>query len=1334
MPPHHPLFVRTASLLVSLVLSALTVTAQTSEVRARIAQPVDVSALVPLRGNVHPLARAAYDRGVAPDDLPMARMLLVLQRGEEEEAGLRKLLEDQQVKSSANYHQWLTPEQFGQRFGPAEADVQAVADWLTGQGFEVNRVAVGRAVIEFSGTVGLVRQGLHTEIHRFVVNGEEHWANASDPQIPAALAPEVAGVASLNNFPRKPQSRRLGTFRRSKLTGEVRPLFSIPQPNPSYYLVGPADFATIYHIPSSLTGAGQTIAVVGQTDINIQDVRDFRSMFGLPANDPNIIVDGPDPGITGDEGESDLDVEWSGAAATGATIDLVVSETTSATAGIDLSALYIIDNNLAPVMSESYGGCEADLGASGNAFYSTLWEQAAAQGITVVVASGDSGSAGCDGPPEMVAQYGLAVSGFASTPFNVAVGGTDFNDVNNWSFYWNTTNAPLSQASAKSYIPESTWNNSCAQSGLTGCADASLSQGYAQGIDLAAGSGGPSNCTNPSGSPPSISCTGGYAKPAWQSGAGVPQDGARDIPDISLFSGDGLNNSYYVVCQTDANASSGGSSSSCDLNSPYEDFQGAGGTSASAQTFAGIMALVNQAHGRQGNANYVLYPLAAKTGASCDSSTVQPTSTACIFHDITQGNNSVACQAGTPNCSNTSNSGFGIMVINPASNPQTLAWTTNPGYDLATGLGSVNVANLVNHWNSVSFTPSTTTLSLSTNPSTNPITLTHGQSVNVDVTVAPQSGSGTPTGDAALIAQTGNSNSTAVGSFALSAGSVSSTTNMLPGGSYNVIAHYAGNGTYGASDSNPVPVTVGKENSQTTTSLVTFDANGNPTYGATTTPYGSSYMLRVDVMNSRGQKCATSTGLISFSCPTGTVTVAPPPPDEAPPPNTIPGSYALNSQGFAEDRYAQLPTQTWNFTATYPGDKSYNQSSSKNTITITQAPTTISVGGIMPGTNLTVGSSFTCQVGVYSDSNGVPPSGTIQMLGNGTPMGPPWSVTGIPYNPTGGYVEAQVTVNATLPAGIWNVTFQYSGDNNYAGSTSPSGETSIAVGDFTLSANPSPVIISAPGQTGNTTVNVTSQYNFVGTVNLSITSGCPMGATCTLSSPSVTFPTNNVTVTDALTITTMAASSAPPALQRRVLPSFRLPVRFLWLLAGSLALAMLLSSSPIRRRPAALLFATTLLVAVVWAACGGGEANAPPPPPLPAVSLSPKSLTFSSQHVGTSSAAQGVTLSDTGNGALNVMSIGFTGPNAGDFSQTNTCGSTVAAGNNCAISVMFAPTAAGARSASLYITDNTNNSPQTVSLTGTAVMPPTPAGSYIVVVTGTSGSDSHTMPLTVTVQ
>lgn len=446
----------------------------------------------------------------------------------------------------------------------------------------------------------------------------------------------------------------------------------------------------------------------------------------MPANDPRIILDGPDPGVTPEEIEADLDVQWAGAVAKGATIDLVVSESTESSLGVDLSALYVVDNNIAAIASDSYSACEVSLGAGGNAFYSSLWQQAAAQGITVVVATGDNGSADCDGGPdssETAASQGLAVGGIASTPFNVAVGGTDFDDVGSEATYWNTTNTSTTQASAKSYIPETTWNDSCAAAGsLTGCVPPLSTN------DLAAGSGGPSAV---------------YTKPAWQTGTGVPSDSARDLPDVSLFASNGNNSSIYMFCQADANT--GSNTSSCDLNAPYQDIQGVGGTSVSVQAFAGIMALVNQKTGeRQGNANYVFYKLAAQSGASCTSNSAAVSNSSCIFYDVTKGNISVACAGGSPNCSNasTASNQYGILV--DPKNTRSPAWTTTAGYDLATGLGSVNVTNLVNKWSSVSFAPTTTTLT-----SLSPTTITHGQSVNV--TIGVTSKSGTPTGDVSLI-------------------------------------------------------------------------------------------------------------------------------------------------------------------------------------------------------------------------------------------------------------------------------------------------------------------------------------------------------------------------------------------------------------------------------------------------------------------------------------------------------------------------------------------------------------------------------------------------------
>ena len=1011
------IFVHSVFVMGLLFFPLIRATAQTANVQRRISQAVDLKDLVTLGGNTHPLARPEWDRGRAPESLPVDRMLLVLERGAEQETALQQLLIDQQVKSSPNYHQWLTPEQFGKQFGPADADVQAVADWLTTQGFQINRVAAGRTAIEFSGTAAQVRQAFRTQIHKYVVNGEEHWANATDPQIPAALSPVVAGFVSLNNFPRKRMIHRKGAFTRSKATGEVKPMFTYTDNFGPWYALGPTDFATIYNVQplwqEGTDGTGQSIAIVSATNINIQDVRDFRNMFGLPANDPKIILNGPDPGIVStEEGEADLDIQWAGAVAKNATIQLVVSGTTTSTEGTDLSAIYIVDNNLAPVLSESYGQCESSLGNSGNAFFNSLWEQAAAQGITVLISSGDSGSAGCDGlSGQTAAQNGLGINGIASTPFNVAVGGTDFDDVSNPSQYWNATNNASSKSSAKSYIPEVTWNDTCAQSGeLNGCTSVS-----SDGFDLDAAGGGPSNCKTSS---PSGTCLAGYDKPPWQTGPGVPNDGVRDIPDLSLFAGDGQNGSFYVMCQSSANPDP---TSSCNLNAPYQDFQGVGGTSASAQAFAGIMALVNQKTGqRQGNANFVLYKLAAQNGASCTSNPAAVGSSSCIFYDLIKGNISVACQAGSANCSNTSSHGDGLIV--DPSHPSVPAWTTTARYDLATGLGSVNVANLVKNWGSVSFTPTTTTLSLS------PTTITHGQPVNVTINVS--SSSGTPTGAVSLIGGP-NNQTQGIDYFELSSGGVSGSTVYLPGGSYGVTAHYAGDGTFGASNSSPaIAVKVNKEGSQTQLSIVTFDSNGNIlNSNATTAVYGSPYILSVDVTNASGQKCSST----AVPCPTGNVAVTdngnPPPEQGNPPSQNPPGTYSLNSLGHLEDNYIQLSAGQHKLLGNYLGNSSYNPSQSgADTIAITQATTSVSLTASPSSPN------FTLTAFVNTTSNGAVPSGTVQFLNGNTPIPGTVTYTGIVGSSTAN-ASLQATLTTTFSTTV-TIAAKYSGDTNYGSSNS----------------------------------------------------------------------------------------------------------------------------------------------------------------------------------------------------------------------------------------------------------------------------------------------------------
>ena len=1306
--PSRPVFALLAFILIW-TLAALAAGQET--VRPdRVTQPVETAdteapvALVTPGGHTHPLARPEYDRGAAPDSLPLRRMLLVLRRPADQEAALRRLLDDQQVKASPRYHHWLTPAQFGQQFGPTDADLQAVTDWLTAQGFAIDRVAAGRTVIEFSGSAGLVREALHTEIHKFAVDGQEYWANAADPQIPAALEPVVAGFGSLNNFPRQSWQRHLGTFRRSKTTGEVTPLFTVPtNGGATWYVVGPGDFATIYDVQplwtAGIDGTGQTIAIVGETNINVQDPANFRSIFGLPANPVNVILNGPDPGIlsqTGDESESDLDVEWSGAVARGATIDLVVSGSTEVSPGIDLSSLYVVDNNLAPVMSVSYGPCESYLGAGGNAFYSTLWEQAAAQGISVMVAAGDSGSAVCDRPPtEIAAEHGVAVNGLASTPFNVAVGGTDFDDFDNWSQYWSSTNNPVTLASALSYIPETTWNDTCARYGsLTAC--------YApqsDGRDLVAGSGGASNCGlwDATGT----TCVGGYPKPAWQTGSGVPADGVRDLPDVSLFSADGMNDSFYVYCEMDIGNQGG---NSCNRNLPEWSFDGGGGTSFATPAFAGIMALVNQKTGeRQGNPNYVLYALAAEDGASCTSSASGTTGTNCIFHDVVTGNNSVACEGGTPNCSSSVTNQYGVLVSPP--NSSSLAWPAGSGYDLATGLGTIDATNLVNSWANVSFQPTQTTLSLSTTPPTKPVMATHGQPVNVDVEVKPETGSGTPTGNVLLLAPTGNGSSgtTGVGSFTLSNGATSgATTKSLPGGTYNVTAHYEGDGTYGASDSKPFQVTVNQESSLPKVGLVTFD----PTTGkitnadATTAVYGSPYVLLVAVTNSSTRPCASlTTGVGAYPCPTGTVTVTPPPTDQNPPPGITPGVYTLSNQGYAVDPFVELPGGKYNFASSYAGDNSYKASKATTKITISPAATTTTVSASGGGTN------YYLQASIIATSSGLSPTGTVQFFNGSAPVGSPATVYEYGYTPSGG-IQAEANTNVTLPVGTAVLTAQYSGDSNYAASTSPT--TTVKVTDFSVSVNPSTINIATPGQSGTTTLTITPLGGFTGTVQVSCyASNYNSGIGCSASSQYLTV-TGTSSVSTTLTITTVGASALTnPAPQRRVPSSFRLPAGLLWRWAFLLALAMLMSLAMVQRRRAGWLLAISLVVVAVWVACGGGGGGGgyTPPPPAPSVSLSPATLTFSSQNTKTTSPPLSVTLANVGNASLSISGIALGGTNPGDFGQTGNCGSTVLAEASCTINVTFTPTATGSRNASLAITDNASGSPHSVSLTGTGTQP-----------------------------
>jgi subtilase family serine protease len=1033
--------------------------AQGNSARPRVTDRVDEAQLAVLQGNTHPLARTQFDQGSAPPSLPMDRMHLVLKRSPEQEAALRDLLEQQQDKSSPNYHKWLTPDQVGQQFGPADQDIQAVTSWLTSQGFQSIRVSKGRTVIEFSGTAAQVQSALHTEIHKYNVNGESHWANANDPQIPAALAPVVAGVVSLHNFLKKPYLAQSGQeFAITSAPGE-RPQF---RNSVGGNAMGPADFNVIYSVPAVPGNA--TIAVIGRTNINVQDVRDFRTQFVLPANDPQVILNGPDPGNlgTGEETEAVLDVSWSGAVAPGATVKFVVSESTNSADGTDLSEIYIIDNNLADVMTESFGSCEGSASSGAAAAASALAEQAAAQGITYLVSSGDNGVAGCDDQNVAPATHSASINVLAATPFTVAVGGTQFNENGNPNAYWATSNG-AGFKTALSYIPEDVWNESGSVAGGSG---------------LWSSSGGKSIFFTP--------------KPSWQSGvAGIPADGARDVPDVSLTA---AGHDPYLLCVR----------ASCTGGSPT--FSGISGTSASVQAFGGIMALVVQKMMgvRQGQANYVLYKLAAsETLSSCNASTTPgPPAGPCNFYDTTVGNNTVPGLAG---------------------------FNAGVGYDLATGLGSVNVTNLLTNWGSVVFKGSATTLSLNGGSSA---PIIHGTSVPVTITVAAKSPPGTPTGDVSLIATSGAGQG--VEGFTLSSGSVTSTTKLLPGGIYTVTAHYAGDATFGASDSTPaISVTVTPEASATTLGIVTSTSTNAPSV-----VYGSPYILAAAVTNAAAAKCNTNAAG-GPACPTGTVTLT----DNGAALDG--GSFKLNSLGFFEDKTIQLPVGTHNILAAYGGDSSFNTSvSSTDVVTVTKAATAITVS---PNpTTVATGGSVTLTATVATQSNATAnaqqePTGKIQFFVGGVAFMGPVTVTGS-MNATTKFAQATAALPpSTLPNnGTNSITAQYTGDGNYITSTSPAVGVTVGPG-FTISFNPTTVTVPGAGQKGTTTVTVTAQTGFTGTVNFtpSSCSGLPSLTTCSFSPASV-----NGSGSSLLTILTTAPKTTFVAPQGR-------PAGFHWLMAGS---------------------------------------------------------------------------------------------------------------------------------------------------------------------------------------
>ena len=1115
------------------VFSCLPALAQ-SAVARRVTQKIDETKLTTLTGHIHPAANALNDRGPVDDSAPVGHIVLMLKRSDDQQRSLDAAIDQLHNPNSESFHKWLTPAEFGRRFGPADEDVAAVAGWLESKGFIIEDMPPSKTNITFTGTVGQMRQAFHVNIHHLSVNGEAHEATMNEPRIPSALAPVVSGFRQLHDFRPQPMmhvgdgsridpsSGKLTEDAAASINGQVHGDFdttSGTSPSGTAYEVGPQDFYTIYNeaslLKAGITGAGVTIAVIERTEITNSDVTNFRSLFGLAAYPatPNATQGGinyiygsasgvgndtactaPETGgPSADEGNADIGAEWSGVVAPNAIIDFVAcgaASTTIGSDGTDLAASHVVNYLSSSVVAASlaYGECETNAGTTGQTYYTNLWEQYAAEGITAVVSSGetgsngDPGSLGCDAQ-NTVGTHNPSVNAKAATAYNVSAGGTDFGDVyitNNYATspaktWWNATNG-TGESSALSYVPEIAWGGKCSSAlyvsyldaqgtttyGTTYTPEAICNNTNATSLRTVAGGGGGVSIYN--------------AIPTWQSVYGVGKYSSsttfRNQPDISMFAASGVWGHLLPYCQAD-NGTAGACSSATTT-------AGAGGTSFVAPQLAGLMALIDQKTGdRQGQADYTLYALAAAEYgtistantanlASCSGSAQGANvGSTCIFRDIAADTPSL--QGGTIASDTIQPCTFGDTTdvdcyrskstdtygLSSAGNDSpTLAYQSGAGYDLTTGLGSVNVANLVNGWSSsgVSFATTTT---LQSSAASVPYSTTANLTLTATVTATGRGGAVAPAGtveffDGGSITGTllGHgtiaSSCTGTGAATVCTGvaTLSLASDVLTPGSNSIVAYFEGDAANdAASTSSSVTVTV-----TTATQTITFNNAATGTYGGTLTlsATASSGLTPVTFAITGGTGSATLTsGVLTFTG-VGTIIV----------------------------------------TASQAGNGTYSSATAQQTITVGKAALTINVANA----SMTYGGTFPA----FTDSS-------ITGLVNGDTVGGTITVT---YSST-----TAATSNAGTYAGAITATV--------AGTHS---------GDYTVTVNAGTLTINAAVLTVNV-ANASMNYGagfptFADTSITGLVNGDTVGTTITVTYSSTTPATSNAgTYAGAITAT-----------------------------------------------------------------------------------------------------------------------------------------------------------------------------------------------------------------------
>ncbi len=1008
--------------------------------RPLITERVDPGKRLALPGAVHPDAAFAQDLGELEDAVPIEHIQLALRRTPERQAALDALVEAQNDPARPSFHQWLTPEQIGTEFGPATSDLTAIITYLQSEGFTVNGVSQSQIWIDFTGSAAVVKRSLHTGLHRFrTPAGGVYTSAAQSAELPAALLPAISGLVSLSNFPFHAQHRPVPSYA-----------------NGAGQSVGAQDFYTIYNeLPlltaaSPINGAGQTIALIEETNINTADVTAFRTLFGVSPAVPVLTVQHgsasvtcANPGITStdEETEAVLDTEWAGAIAPGASLLVMTCAGTQSMQGVLLSVESVIDDNLAGTLSLSYGGTELGQSSMGS-FISNLYEQAAAQGQTVVVSSGDSGS-DVESDGSNLARHGLNVNVLSSSAYNISAGGTDFQDKYNQtidggtsfgvSAFWNAGNGP-GQLTARSYVPETTWNETCASSlldvakegrsagPLALCEDANQRSGYLYPV---AGSGGQSILN---------------ARPSWQTGTvyGLPSlstYSGRLLPDVSLFASSGAWGHSLSFYQSDLNVPIGG----------------AGGTSFVAPQLAGVFALIAQkTHARVGLANVELYNLAAQqfgvfsySGSACNGSGASGTgetsslpSASCLFYDIQTGNNSVACRSGSLNCYTDVGQIYGLLATLAAT--PLPAYTAGQGYDLATGIGSLNIQNLVNSW---IFTPLLTSTTLALSQTTFPL----NTSITFTSSVISASGLGTPTGTVELASYAVAS---VDASAVLSNGRTTGSTNTLPSGTYTVFAKYLGDEEFAPSFSPAVSVTVNPQATATTLSVT-------PSTGSV---YSSFALLSATLSPvSLGMFHASST--ISF----------------------FDGSTILcnavsvdATTGIATCNTSALTVGTHTYTAVYAGDSNFAAS--------TSPPVTLAVARATPKINVinmsyTYGTSSAALSASLFFSFGAAPTGALTFTVDGGQ-----TVSALCAESTYPVICTATYAVASLAAGTHTITANLAADTNYTAAS--------ATGGLSIAGAAPVIYFAVPSQSyGSASITLAATSNSSGAFSYSVVSG-----------------------------------------------------------------------------------------------------------------------------------------------------------------------------------------------------------------------------------------------------